>query len=587
MGNYGEVNAKNTVIIASIGTSNYEQAKTRFEDEKDGPLGNCCVKTHYSQIALAKLLGVRSIYLLATEEAQKMQEDNFHKESEKYGLEVIWHTVPPGSGAKEQWCIFMKLAEVAKPLAGSSVVFDITHGYRSIPMIFLLGATFLRTAFDMQVVGIYYTEFRKAKEGPHQSKIINLSDFLILQSWLEATRDFKRFGDAQEIGTLVRNIHNEFRRTTEHEPVRLGNIGDNLDDVSLAITFGRFMELRKQVRKLKEKTTGDNLKALHEELEQLGRSATPFPLLLPLILEPYYQMESDDQFQDGYRLVKWHVDHRNWTVAATLMRELMVNKVIVAVLNCNALNDRKIRARAEHMLNKIRNSRNPRLTQQVGATWSRITTYRNDLAHCGAKEERLRVTKLQTEGQELFTQFQAIMQWDDDRWREALKPVIGSISPSTPGEEGTLCKPRVLISAAGLSPGLLYTALLQVQPDYAIILASADTESKVAGSQARARYTGNLCILPMQNPFTGFDEAPELCKQLDKMLPADDQEAEVIVNLTGGTTAMQFVISRLGEFLESRGHEVQYVAMIDRRTPEEQRQDPYVKGEMIYCPTKI
>ncbi|MDD4519037.1 MAG: hypothetical protein PHH90_11175, partial [Limnochordia bacterium] len=198
-----------------------------------------------------------------------------------------------------------------------------------------------------------------------------------------------------------------------------------------------------------------------------------------------------------------------------------------------------------------------------------------------------RVTKLQTEGQELFTQFQAIMQWDDDRWREALKPVIGSISPSTPGEEGTLCKPRVLISAAGLSPGLLYTALLQVQPDYAIILASADTESKVAGSQARARYTGNLCILPMQDPFTGFDEAPQLCKQLDKMLPADDQEAEVIVNLTGGTTAMQFVISRLGEFLESRGHEVQYVAMIDRRTPEEQRQDPYVKGEMIYCPTKI
>lgn len=52
-------------------------------------------------------------------------------------------------------------------------------------------------------------------------------------------------------------------------------------------------------------------------------------------------------------------------------------------------------------------------------------------------------------------------------------------------------------------------------------------------------------------------------------------------HLTGGTTLLQHMISRLDEVSPENCSQVTTVAMADRRPSAEQKENPYVLGEMI------
>lgn len=139
-------------------------------------------------------------------------------------------------------------------------------------------------------------------------------------------------------------------------------------------------------------------------------------------------------------------------------------------------------------------------------------------------------------------------------------------------------KKNTLISPLGLSPGLLYSALLQIQPGRLVVLTSAEGERSLAEIFSKASYSGKLAVVRVKDPFNCFGEAGELVEELMRHLP---EEGGITVNLTGGTTALQFIIQRAGTVLESRGRQVSYIALVDRRSATAQRENPWVVGELI------
>jgi hypothetical protein len=56
---------------------------------------------------------------------------------------------------------------------------------------------------------------------------------------------------------------------------------------------------------------------------------------------------------------------------------------------------------------------------------------------------------------------------------------------------------------------------------------------------------------------------------------------EVDVNITGGTTAMQYLAERVAGEASRLGVPCQRIALIDRREPEERRREPYVAGDVV------
>jgi hypothetical protein len=130
----------------------------------------------------------------------------------------------------------------------------------------------------------------------------------------------------------------------------------------------------------------------------------------------------------------------------------------------------------------------------------------------------------------------------------------------------------------GLSPGLLYSALTTIMPDRLVVLTSEQGERSLDEILRRAEFHGNTAVVRVGDPFTCFHEAGEKIAEVASIARND---CEWVINLTGGTTALQYIIQRSGAKLESSGYEVSYVALVDRRGSVAQHENPWVIGELI------
>ena len=59
---------------------------------------------------------------------------------------------------------------------------------------------------------------------------------------------------------------------------------------------------------------------------------------------------------------------------------------------------------------------------------------------------------------------------------------------------------------------------------------------------------------------------------------------EIILNLAGGTSFLQYVASNMADRLEKRNYSVKKVFAVDRRDFKEQKENPYVVGEVVELP---
>ncbi|MDD3148967.1 MAG: hypothetical protein PHD82_16860, partial [Candidatus Riflebacteria bacterium] len=105
---------------------------------------------------------------------------------------------------------------------------------------------------------------------------------------------------------------------------------------------------------------------------------------------------------------------------------------------------------------------------------------------------------------------------------------------------------NILVSGMGSSFGLLYSAVCHIKPGFVVVITSEKYRENARDACKRAGFVDNesLLILCMQDVFCGFAEAPFLVGECKPLL----QNAEsVVVNLTGGTTAMQRVMQSIFE----------------------------------------
>lgn len=139
---------------------------------------------------------------------------------------------------------------------------------------------------------------------------------------------------------------------------------------------------------------------------------------------------------------------------------------------------------------------------------------------------------------------------------------------------------KVLVTPLGMSPGLLYTALTLVNPQHAVVVTSAEGKTGLKKIKDEANYGGTFEIVEVGDPFTSFEESSrvvgKMIDYLEKLPPF-----HLYINLTGGTTLLQYIVSKLAKSNIENCREITTVAMVDRRPVEEQQKNPYVQGKMI------
>lgn len=143
----------------------------------------------------------------------------------------------------------------------------------------------------------------------------------------------------------------------------------------------------------------------------------------------------------------------------------------------------------------------------------------------------------------------------------------------------------VLFSPLGLNYSVLYSAILLVRPERAVVVTSkqAIVYKHLPVDAAKFFHPQfEVETYMLDDPLGGFEEG----RLLSRLLISSAGQ-ENVVNLTGGTSVMQDCMHSISSRLRAEDKHVREVAVIDKRDVAEQKRTPLVVGELIEVPSPL
>ena len=478
---------------------------------------------------------------------------------------------------------------------GSELTLDVTQGFRHFPFIFYALVLYLTSLHDVKIRGVYYGMF----DTPGDKKpIIDLQPLLELPQWFYAVRMFRDQGTTLPMARLLKPLLEPLATTLNQEAENLPETDGRLSSEAI--------KLRTQARQVK------NVPALLEKHAFAYESALPLELgkISQELIEPIEKLavrdfdgrpplageltaaiigtakksafakapSSKGKWKNNVSLSQAELDRQAGMIdlylergqlplAVGLMREWVVSWAVLqsgGSVEDGRWLDRTVRLRHERRLGALgafaRATTTTSLTEdqkELGDFWNQLAdSLRNALHHHAMREDPLDKAPAALQAVQCF--------WDKLKSGEISLPLLG-------GGGG-----KLLISPQGTKPGVLFSALQVAGPDSCLVICS-DASAKSIGEAIRhAAFEGPCEQIRLDDPQGGFGEFHTAVAQVrNGLLEAD----EVIANMTGGTTLMGLVVQRLAEEAQKLDRPVRRFALIDRRSPAEQNDNPFVEGE--------
>lgn len=311
--------------------------------------------------------------------------------------------IETGGDAAELWRIFEVLTGSVDQ--GDTLIFDITHGLRSLPFLVFLVAAYLQAARDVTIEAIYYGAYELGQPAP----IIDLSEFVSLLDWLSAADRFTQTGEGRPLADLLRKrMPPGLAMRDDLESRALGkslrNAAAAIEDVSLALRVTRPLETMESAARLGS--------ALQQARDAIATRARPFALLAEQVHDAYAPFALADPLHPTQwaanlnlqlAMVRWYLDNQQVVQAATLAREWLVSLVTLRVGAASLVDLNGERVPVEGALNNLcrrqahrvvdrpspRDADVARLPGQetLASVWNKMRDIRNDIAHVGMNED--------------------------------------------------------------------------------------------------------------------------------------------------------------------------------------------------------
>lgn len=329
-------------------------------------------------------------------------------------------SIPKGETTAEMWDLFNIITE--KVNYNETVIFDITHGLRSLPFLVFLFAAYLKSAKNVKIEAIYYGAFELGRPAP----VIDLSEFISIIDWLTATNLFVKTGDGEALADLLRQGIPEGIELRDDIAARelkqhLNTASTAIESISLALSLTRPIETMQQTVKLEA--------ALNKAAPSIAIKAKPFSILAEQVVQEYGQFaldnpKNDSQFADNLwlqlNMIKWYKKRQQIVQAVILAREWVIS--VLALRFEEAMFDNKggrneieqalnngVRLQSKQAINK-----NSRCDEKLQALlnkedlinhWQQITDLRNDIAHVGMNPSPKKAKQLKESFERIYPFF--------------------------------------------------------------------------------------------------------------------------------------------------------------------------------------
>ena len=321
--------------------------------------------------------------------------------------------IPTGQNTEEMWQTFEIISKEIHE--GESVIFDITHGLRSLPFLVFLFAAYLKSAKNVSIKGIYYGAL-ELKNSENIAPVIDLSEFVSMIDWITATTRFTEIGNGQALVDLLRKeipTGQELSQNPESRSIRdaLRDTSNAIENISLSLSTTRPIEVMQSAANLEF--------ILSKSVDAFSKKARPFKLLSDRVLNEYGQFALQESKNREFILenleiqkqtIEWYMQRNYIVQAITLAREWVVS-LFAYKFNVEML-DRDSREPIEKGLSlltrkfagkDISKENNIYIddlglfsnSKEIANLWAELGRLRNDLAHCGMNKQPMVAKKIQ------------------------------------------------------------------------------------------------------------------------------------------------------------------------------------------------
>jgi CRISPR-associated Csx2 family protein len=326
-------------LFSFLGTGKYEPCYYYLivGDEKINDNNYRC----YIQESLTNLLAktnrqLDEIVMFITDEAWKA---NWIKNNnEKYDLPGLKDTlsrykgectvtpvrIPSGESEQELWQIFDRMFDQVDPK--DEIIFDITHSFRSIPIVATIILNYAKFVKGCDIGGIYYGavealcppwELKNLPIEVRYCPIFSLTSFVELLDWTVGIDKFISTGDARQVASLIDIERERFGRLGEYDKANFFKyLETSIYSYTNSIATCRGRELSKTALDLKSKleeiTDSPELvhiKPIKPLLEKMGKE-----------LRTYINNEHKNML----KAVRWCCEHNLIQQGITILQEGVV-----------------------------------------------------------------------------------------------------------------------------------------------------------------------------------------------------------------------------------------------------------------------
>ncbi len=405
------------ILLSFLGTSTYVPCNYYIEQDATRKVEN----VKYIQEAIATLycadfIETDYIYIFATNEAKRLNwldkqvvNDNANQ-SENVGLQNCFKnnksfkgsieliSINEGFSITEIWKIFEQVFSVLQQ--GDEVQLDITHGFRSQPMLGMVLLNYTKTLKGITVKAIHYGAFEKlgfgfkVKDMPMEDRnapIINLLPLATLQDWTVGAQNFIKYGIADDIVALandekVKAIHNNEIDNISRDAI--SSITKSMQNIANNFRTNRGAEI----------ISGKVFEDAKNEINSFVSKPNLLPQLHPVLLSLKNKIDSftvDGNF-NWLLGVEWCINHNLVQEGITQLQEGIIS--YLCILNKKDYAILKDREQIKDDLNTMAyNSRTNivnedsanNLMSSLANPFQSLTTLRNNINHGGYNPDQV------------------------------------------------------------------------------------------------------------------------------------------------------------------------------------------------------
>lgn len=336
-------------------------------------------------------------------------------------IEVSAVDIPKGVNEEEIWEIFSILTregEAAIIHDGDELYFDLTHGFRYLPMLVLVLGNYTKFLRNAKVCGIMYGNF-EIRDNNDVAPIIDLLPLTILQDWTFGIADYLRNGYVGNLDKLANDTLDPIKKRlhTANNSIREEynpELENDVNHLKSCVCSLKKVVLERQTCRGLNVIESNSVRNLKESLKKIHEDNTVLPALMPLldkVEDSLNDFKHDNDLANMFAAAEWCYKNQQYQAAVTFLLEGLISVfcqrhgielddregrdlVGPAVLYLQTPDKFNPHLFTEEKLSIIKQLCNDELLKKGYNLYSKIKELRDNYNHCGMRKNPIEPQKI-------------------------------------------------------------------------------------------------------------------------------------------------------------------------------------------------